>query len=128
MLSRDSRALGTAERYLSTDKDDLLAANSFENLGTVHVLLGEDLDHDRVTIDSGRTSDLLVLGMAIANLPAIRDTLTDLMPQTAGVGACDWGRCGLPEGHDGDHLGPSEAEGQAHENVMRAARKGHSAV
>lgn len=84
--------------HFTTNGDDLELDNSLENLGTVQVHLGVDLDHDRVVIDSGRTSDLTVLDLAIANLQAIRETLAELMPEAASgrcVGRSDWGRCKL---------------------------------
>ena len=81
---------------------------------------------DLVQADLEQTGDLALLDRAIAALTTVRAKLEDVYTaQGKRPGRClesgDWGRCKTSEGHQGDHVFPTQEDWSAEFHALSGA-------
>lgn len=94
------------------------------NLGSVLFQFGVDYEHDNVTLEAERGSQLQVLARVIETAQRLHDALERMSPEAA-QGQCmsvgGWGRCKSQTGHQSGHDYPTEADWEA-QQVTRPRR------
>jgi hypothetical protein len=98
-----------------------------EDYGAVIVRMGVDGHFDHVQADFAQTDDITGLTRAIAALTVVRAELEALYEARGRrPGRClesgDYGRCRTTEGHEGDHVFPTQEDWQAEYDALSQAR------
>jgi hypothetical protein len=103
-----------------------------DDYGAVIVRIGVDGHHDHGQADFAQTDDITGLNRAIEALSAVRSEL-EVLYAAGGrrPGRClesgDWGRCTTTEGHEGDHVFPTEEDWRAEYDALSNARAARAA-
>jgi hypothetical protein len=100
--------------------------------GALIVRIAVDGGHYDVQADFAQTDDITGLNRAIEALSAVRSEL-EVLYAAGGrrPGRClesgDWGRCTTTEGHEGDHVFPTEEDWRAEYDALSNARAARAA-
>jgi hypothetical protein len=123
---------GPDRPIIAYEVEDFIRRDGGHDYGAVIVRINVDGQFDLVQADLEQSGDLTIIDRAIAALTSVRAELASLYashPRQPGrcLESGNWGRCKTTEGHEGDHVFPTEEEWSAEFRALSGARAAREA-